>query len=408
MDLFDKLTPIARLREELFGSGPDPFNVCIQKVRSATEAVIDGRDVILAGTNNYLGLTFDPRCMEEARAAIASDGTGTTGSRIASGTYAHHRALERRLAEFLNRASVLVFTTGYQANLGTLCGLAGPKDFVFIDADCHASIYDGCRLSGASIIRFRHNDPADLDKRLGRLDPSDSNKLVVVEGIYSMLGDRAPLAEIVEVKRKHNAYLLVDEAHSLGVLGGTGRGLAEETGVETHVDFITGTFSKSLGAIGGFCASDHPVLETLRVTSRPFMYTASPPSSIMASVQQALTRLADDPELKARLWENIGRFHQGIAGVGLTPCSPPGPIIAIRVPSPEQAILMWRKLLGSGVYVNLAIPPGTPNGISLLRCSVSATHTPRQIETITSAFAEAARELSLVGTEEQQVAQAGG
>ncbi len=387
MDLLDKFTRLSELREALFGSGRNPFGVCMDDVRSATEAVIDGRPVILAGTNNYLGLTFDAGCVAEAQAALAAEGTGTTGSRIANGTYAAHRALERELAEFFGVRLAVVFSTGYQANLGVLAGLTGADDVLMIDADSHASIYDGCRLSGATVIRFKHNDPDDLAARLARLEPPRSNVLIVVEGIYSMFGDRAPLAEIAAVKREHGAYLVVDEAHSLGVLGERGRGLAEEAGVEDDVDFVVGTFSKSLGAVGGFCATDHAVFEMVKVSTRPFMYTASLPSSVIASVRGALARLRSDPELMARLWRNVGALYERLEGLGLELCAPPSPILSVRLADREGAIRAWNDLMEQGVYVNLAIPPGTPKGVSLLRCSVSAAHSEQQIAAIGDAFA---------------------
>ncbi len=387
MNIFEKHAPLIAQYKELLGSGANPLRVCMERVLSATEAIIDGHPVILAGTNNYLGLTFDPDCIAAARDTIARDGTGTTGSRIANGTYADHLALEEELAAYLGRRAAIVFTTGYQANLGALCGLVGAKDYLFIDADSHASIYDGCRLSGATVIRFKHNDADDLARRLARVEAPDAARLIVVEGIYSMLGDRAPLAELVEVKRQHDdAYLMVDEAHSLGVLGATGRGLAEEAGVESEVDFVVGTFSKSLGAIGGFCASDHPEFEILRVASRPFMFTASPPSSIVASVRRALAELARDPGLKDKLWRNARALHDGLSRRGVPLCSGLGPIVAVLVPGPREAIAAWRALLDAGVYVNLAIPPGTPSGQSLLRCSVSAAHSEAQIEAIRDAL----------------------
>ncbi len=288
MDIFDKYEAVSRRHSGLLEVGADPFAVRMDRVLSATEALINGRETILAGTNNYLGLTFDPDCVEAAIEATRSQGTGTTGSRIANGTYAMHRQLEEAIADFLERRHALVFSTGYQANLGMLAGLAGPKDVILMDADSHASIYDGCRLSGATVIRFRHNDPKDLDRRLTRLKDEGACKLVVVEGIYSMLGDVAPLAEFAEVKRRHGAYLLVDEAHSLGVLGDNGRGAAELAGMEEDADFVVGTFSKSLGAIGGFAATNHPKLDVLRFNSRPYMYSASCSPSTIASTCSSL------------------------------------------------------------------------------------------------------------------------
>jgi 8-amino-7-oxononanoate synthase len=393
MDLFEKHALIAGRHGKVLQAGADPFGVCVEKLLSATEARINGRDTILAGTNNYLGLTFDRDCMAAAVTGIRDHGTGTTGSRIANGTYGIHRELEAEIAHFLNRRSAMIFPTGYQANLGMLVGLAGPRDIILLDADSHSSIYDGCRLSGATVVRFRHNDPADLDRRLGRLQDQGDCKLIVVEGIYSMLGDRAPLAEFAEIKRRHGAYLLVDEAHSLGVLGANGRGAAEEQGIEDAVDCVVGTFSKSLGAVGGFGASDHPKFDVLRFCSRPYMYTASSSPSSVASVLSAFRQMARRPELRRRLWDNAKTLFEGLMAAGFDICAPMSPIIAVRLPDERAAVWAWNRLLENGVYVNLALPPGTPNGVCLLRCSVSAAHTRAQIDEICRRFATVAAEL---------------
>jgi 8-amino-7-oxononanoate synthase len=323
----------------------------MERVISPTEAIINGSRVILAGTNNYLGLTFDPKSIEAAATAVKEQGTGTTGSRMANGTYADHIQLEQELADFFGCKKGMVFSTGYIANLAMLSALTGPGDVLLIDADSHASIYDGCRLSGAEIIRFRHNDPGNLEKRLQRLGERAANTLVVVEGIYSMLGDRAPLAEIAAVKEKYGACLLVDEAHSLGVLGNQGRGLAEEAGVEDRVDFVVGTFSKSLGAIGGFCVSNHPEMDKIPLAARPYIFTASSSPSVIASTRATLQILRTRPELRSRLWENSRKLYQLLHELGFQ------------------------------------LGPATPDGGCLLRCSVSAGHSLEQIEQIGRAFA---------------------
>jgi 8-amino-7-oxononanoate synthase len=394
MDLFDKYALVAGRHDKVLQAGADPFGVCLDEVLSGTEARINGRATILVGTNNYLGLTFDPECMAAAVGAIRDHGTGTTGSRIANGTYGIHRELEAEIARFLNRRSALIFPTGYQANLGMLVGLAGPRDVILMDADSHSSIYDGCRLSGATVVRFRHNDPDDLDRRLRRLDGQGDCRLIVVEGIYSMLGDRAPLADFAEIKRRHAAYLLVDEAHSLGVLGDHGRGAAEEQGIEADVDCVVGTFSKSLGAVGGFGASDHPKFDVLRYCSRPYMYTASSCPSSVASVLGAFRQMQRRPDLRARLWENAKALYDGLRAAGFDICSAMSPIIAVRLPDEKSAVRAWNRLLEHGVYVNLALPPGTPNAACLLRCSVSAAHTRAQIDEVCARFARVGAELA--------------
>jgi len=387
MALLHKFQRLADAQKDLAASGVDPFGVVIDRMISPTEAVVQGRRIILAGTNNYLGLTFDPACIEAARMAVQDQGTGTTGSRMANGTFAGHVALEHELADFFGRKSAVVFSTGYLANLGIIATLTGPGDVLLIDSDSHASIYDGCRMSGADIIRFRHNSAVDLDKRLRRLGERTSNTLILVEGIYSMLGDRAPLADIAEVKRQYGAYLLVDEAHSLGVVGTTGRGVTEEAGVEEHVDFIVGTFSKSLGSTGGFCASDYPELHLARYTSRPYMFTAAPCPSVIASTRVALRLLRERPELRQRLWENAHRLYRRLHDLGFILGGDLSPVIAALLKSKEEAIAFWGALLERGVYVNLILPPAGPNGMSLLRCSVSAAHTSEQIDEIGEGFA---------------------
>lgn len=388
MALLHKFQTLATDRKNLLATGMDPFGAPIEELYSPTEASIGGRRMLLAGTNNYLGLTFAPECLAAAHAAIDREGTGTTGSRMANGSFAGHRALERELAEFYQCRSAIVFSTGYQANLGMISGLTRSGDTLLIDADCHASIYDGCRLSGAEVIRFRHNDAADLDKRLRRLGNRATSTLVVVEGIYSMLGDQAPLAEIVEVKESHGSYLLVDEAHSLGVLGETGQGLVEQVGVTDKADFIVGTFSKSLGGIGGYCASNHPELDLVRYMSRPYVFTASPSPSVIAATRAALKLLRDGSQLRERLWTNAHRLYSGLAELGYRLGPMPSPVVAAILDSREQALALWHGLFERGIYVNLVFPPAAPGDCSLVRCSVSAAHTDAQIESLLTAFAE--------------------
>ncbi|MFT3987622.1 serine palmitoyltransferase [Aestuariivirga sp.] len=389
IDLFDKHRPIL---ERLSRVGPDdvnPVGVTNERMLSPTRAIINGRETILAGTNNYMGITFDPDCIAAGEEAMAKFGTGTTGSRVANGTYSLHTALETELAHFLNRRHCIVFTTGYQANLGMMSGLAGPRDTIFLDADSHSSIYDGCTLSGAKLVRFRHNDATDLDKRLARSEGEEGGKLVVLEGIYSMLGDRAPLADFVEVKKKRGFQLLADEAHSFGVLGPHGRGLADEAGLEDEVDFVVGTFSKSVGAIGGFGAGNHPMFEVLRYAMRPYMFTASSSPASIATSLAAVKKLAAEPWRRDRLRENSTRLFNGFKGLGLDMgCDAVSPVIAVKCPDEASTIRMWNALLAAGVYVNIALPPGTPNKLCLLRCSVSAAHSNEEIDRIIELFGQ--------------------
>jgi 8-amino-7-oxononanoate synthase len=387
MALLEKFEAAARIREQLSAGGHDPTQVVIDRIISPTEGMVEGRHTILAGTNNYLGLTFDPACIAAARKAIAEQGTGTTGSRMANGSFAAHAALERELADFFQMPYGMVFSTGYAANLGTLTALLKPGDTVLLDADAHASLYDGCQMSGADIFRFRHNDVSSLEKRLQRLGDRAKDCLIVTEGLYSVLGDCAPLVDFVELKNRYGAYLLVDEAHSLGVYGEHGCGVAEAQGVMAEVDFIVGTFSKSLGAMGGFCASPHAELELIRYVSRPFIFTASSSPSIIASTHEALRQIKSRPELRETLWQNANRLYAGFKSHGFEIGPEVSPVVAVRLGKKEVALPFWNGLLEKGVYTNLMIPPASPDRNSYIRCSVSAAHSTEQVERIIDTFA---------------------
>ena len=387
IDLLEKHKGIAERHARMMALGVNAVGLTNDKILSPTRAMIGGRETILAGTNNYMGITLDADCVKAGQDAMAEFGTGTTGSRIANGSYALHKELETVLAKFLKRKHCIIFTTGYQANLGMMSGLAGPKDTIFLDADSHSSIYDGCTLSGAKLVRFRHNDASDLDKRLSRSEGEEGGRLVVVEGIYSMLGDRAPLSDFIEVKKKHGFQLLADEAHSFGVLGPHGRGLADEAGLEDDIDFIVGTFSKSIGAIGGFGAGNHPLFETLRYAMRPYMFTASSSPASIATSLAAVKKLAAEPERRDRLRANSARLFAGFKALGLDMgCDTVSPVIAVKCADEVSTITMWNALLETGVYVNIALPPGTPNRLCLLRCSVSAAHSFDDIDRIIGLF----------------------
>lgn len=386
MGLYDKFSRLASEREQFCTSGINPFGTRIDEVYSATEGRIGNQKVILAGTNNYLGLTFDAQAIADGQAALATQGTGTTGSRMANGSYESHIALEHEIADFFDRPSAIVFSTGYTANLGIISALAGHGSVVLLDADSHASIYDACTLGGAEIIRFRHNDAKDLERRMIRLGDRAQKAIIIVEGIYSMLGDVAPLAEIVDIKRRLGGYLIVDEAHSFGVMGATGRGLVEEVGVEQDVDIIVGTFSKSLASIGGFAVGSK-AMDVLRYASRPFIFTASPSPSCIASVRSALKTIAKHPELRQKLWNNSHRLYTGLEKLGYELGSHISPVVPVIIGHKDDGLRIWRELIGLGVYVNLILPPAAPAGITLLRCSVNAAHTDEQIDAIIQAFA---------------------
>jgi 8-amino-7-oxononanoate synthase len=387
-DLLDKLRALVARRAAF---GPDdccPGDTLIDDVLGPTDVVIRGRRTLMFGSNNYFGLTFHPEVLAAAREAGDRYGSGTTGSRAANGTLAIHHVLERELAAFTGKRRAIVFTTGYQANLSVIAGLAAADDVVLVDADSHASIFDAVRLAGAQTIAFRHNSPDSLARRLARLPAGHRNRLVVVEGLYSMQGDVAPLRDIVAVCREHGAYLLVDEAHSFGVYGAHGRGWADEQGVLVSCDFVVGTFSKALAGVGGFCVSDHPELDALPFLARSYVFTASGSPSTIASVRVALRVIARDGSLRDRLWTNIRRLRAGLvahATIGAVE----SPIVPILIGEEAMTIALWQRLLEAGVYVNVVVPPACREDQCLLRASCSAAHTPEQIDRAVEAFARA-------------------
>src|SRR5262249_27761483 len=324
------------------------------------------------------GLTLHPEVIEAARQAVVEYGAGTTGSRTANGTLEIHKALERELADWFGKQHAIVFSTGYQANLSVIGGLCGPSDAILIDSDSHASIYDATRQTASQVVAFRHNSADSLRRKLARL-PAGRNKLVVVEGLYSIRGDVAPLADIVEVCRAHDAYLLVDEAHSLGTYGVTGLGCAEAQGVLDQVDFIVGTFSKSLAGIGGVCVSNHAELRALHFLARAYVFTASGSPANIASVSAAVKVVRAHPELREQLWSNVHRLRQGLRELGYVIGETESPIVPIVIGEEARTIALWQRLLADGLYVNLIVPPGCPVDECVLRASCSAAHTPEHL-----------------------------
>ncbi len=398
-DLFSKFDPLIAERQALLDTGVrDPFALVMERVISPTLAIIQGKETILLGTYNYMGMTFDPDVIAAGKKALDEYGSGTTGSRVLNGTYQGHTEVEAALRDFYGTAHAMVFSTGYQANLGLMSTIAGKDDFIVLDADSHASIYDGCAMGSAQIVRFRHNSVEDLDRRLGRL-PAEGGRLVVLEGVYSMLGDIAPLKEMVEVARRHGAMVAVDEAHGMGFFGEHGRGVFEEAGVEDQVDFVVGTFSKSVGTVGGFIVSNHPKFEVMRLVCRPYVFTASLPPSVVATAAASIRKLMHAQEKRAHLWKNSRRLHQGLRQLGFRLATPEAEsaIIAVLLPDQETTVRIWQALLEQGLYVNMARPPATPAGMYLLRCSLCADHSDEQVGQILEMFAAAGRATGVIG-----------
>lgn len=397
-DLFSKFDPLIQQREALLASGlEDPFNLVMEKVLSPTRAICNGRDTILLGTYNYMGMTFDPDVIRAGKDALENFGAGTTGSRVLNGTYQGHREVEEALKDFYAMDHAMVFSTGYQANLGIISTIAGKDDYIVLDIDSHASIWDGCALGNAQVVPFKHNDIDAMEKRLRRI-PEGAGKLVVLEGVYSMLGDIAPLKEMIAVAKKYDAMVLVDEAHSMGFIGPNGRGVAEEQGVLDQVDFVIGTFSKSVGTVGGFCVSNHPKFEIMRLVCRPYVFTASLPPSVVATAATSIRKLMTGADKCAHLWENSRTLHAGLKALGfdLGTEAPQSAIIAVIMPDLERGAAMWEALLHEGLYVNLARPPATPANMTLLRCSLCAEHSADQVQAILGMFERAGKAVGII------------
>jgi len=388
--LLQRLAAVGNSIARVTGAGPNPLGIHVDKLLGPVESLIEGRPTLMFGTNSYLGLNFHPDCIAAAVAAAEQFGTGSTASRVASGNHLAHENLERQIAELYGRRDAVVFSTGFMANLGVISALAREGDAILIDAHCHASIFDACKLSGALIRTFRHNDAADLDAQFDASGVPAARTLVVVEGLYSVWGDLADLPPIVRVTRSRGAIMLVDEAHAMGVYGEHARGVAEMQGVEDDVDVIVGTFSKSVGVIGGFCVTNAPELQVLRFMARSYLYTASLPPPIVAAASAALRLIRDDPARRERLWRNARRFHEGLAEIGLDLCASAGPIGGVRMRDTRHGLAFWRTLLDSGIYVNIMVPPSTPEGQVILRFSVSAAHKPEHIDTALGVFRQTA------------------
>jgi len=359
---------------------------------------MEGADRIMLGSNNYLGLTADPRVMQGARDALERYGTGLTGSRLLNGTLDLHLELEREIAEWMGTEDALVFTTGHQTNVGTLGTILAPGDTVIADSGDHASILDGCLLSRAKLRPFRHNRLDKLEKMLERADEDGGGVLVVVDGVFSMEGDVAPLPQIVDLCRDHGARLMVDEAHGAGVLGARGAGTAELFGVEDRVDLRMGTFSKSLASCGGFIAGPHEVIDFLRITSRAFLFTAAAVPAAVGAALAALriVRSEDGPPLFARVLENASYLNRGLHDLGFHVVDPQPlpdgstvvtPIVPVVVGDDWKAVLLWRALYDAGVFVNVALHPAVPPAGALLRTSVMATHERATLDAALERFA---------------------
>ena len=359
------------------------------------EAIVDGRRVIMLGSNNYLGLTRHPDVLAAAQAALERWGPSMTGSRLLNGTSPIHLELEQALADFLGTEAAIVFSTGYLANLGAVSALVDRHGVSVLDRDVHASIYDAAGLALGKYARFQHNDPLHLHRVLSNLDPEQA-RLVIIDGAYSMGGDLAPLPELREVCRKHNTRMLVDDAHAIGTVGPTGRGTRSHFGLEDPDDLIIGTFSKTLASVGGFCAGPRIVIEYIRHFSRPMLFTAALPPASAAAALSALRLIDAEPWRVQRVQEHGARMRRELTELGFDIANSQTPIIPIRVGDEVLTAAFWKDLLDHGVYTNAVIAPAVPRGQAILRTSYIATHTDQQLDRALQIFADAGRRHRLI------------
>jgi 8-amino-7-oxononanoate synthase len=393
MDVFEKCLKICETTQGLKARGHYFF---FRKLESPqdSEVVVNGKRVIMIGSNNYLGLTIHPRVKEAAIKAIEKFGSGCAGSRFLNGTLEIHEELELKLARFFRKEAALVFATGYQTNLGTISALLGRNDVAVIDKYDHASIIDGCRLSFGKVKKYRHNDMGDLERILEA--NKDKGQLIIVDGVFSMEGDIADLPSIMKLAKTYGARVMVDDAHAIGVLGRGGRGTAEHFGLEDQVDLIMGTYSKSLAAIGGFVAGSREVIDFIKHVGRSMIFSASLPPSLVASVSAALDIIEEQPQLRTQLWKNTHKMLEGYKELGYDTGTSETPIVPIIIKDSMKVYEMCKLLFENGVFVNPVVSPAVPPGRELLRTSYMATHTEEQLNKVLGAFQKVGKQLGLI------------
>jgi 8-amino-7-oxononanoate synthase len=395
VDLFQKCYGYTKARE-VMAAGLYPYYIPIQG-STDTEVIIDGKPVIMLGSNNYLGLTHHPKVLEAAEAATRKYGTGCTGSRLLNGTLDLHERLEADLAEFVGHEASIIYSTGYQTNLGTISTLVGRDDVVLIDKLDHASIVDGCFLAEGETLRFRHNDLADLEAELKELADRPGGRLVAVDGVFSMEGDIAPIPGLLEVCRRYEARLFVDEAHSLGVIGPRGAGAMDHYDLAGKADLVMGTFSKSFACIGGFLATDEPIIHYLKHHARSLMFSAAMPPGAVATVAACLEIIKSEPERRERLMEHGRYLRDGLRALGFETGPTETPIVPVIIGPLEQTMYFWRMLLDHGVFTNAVVPPAVQPNACRLRTSCIATHTREQLDHVLDVFAKVRKRLDRMG-----------
>ncbi len=393
MDLFEKCAQFTE-HKKVMEMGFYPYFKVVSSAED-TEAVVEGKKVIMLGSNNYLGLTTHPKVKEAAKRAIEEYGTGSCGSRFLNGTLDLHIRLEEKLAEFVKKEAALVFSTGFQTNLGIISSLVGKNDILYMDKWNHASLVDGARLSLGQIKRFKHNDMNDLERVL-RESPPERGKFIAVDGLFSMEGDIVKLPQLVQIAKKYGARILVDDAHAMGVLGKRGAGTTDHFGLEDEVDLVMGTFSKSFASLGGFVAGDKYVIDYIKHHARSLIFSASMPPAAVATVEAALDIIINEPERREKLWHNTHKMLKAFKEMGFDTGISETPVIPLVVGDDMLCFRMWRELLDNGVYVNPVISPAVPPGRALLRTSYMATHTDEQLDRALDVFYKVGKKFGVI------------
>ena len=394
MDLFDKCKEFYKIVQAAKDGDYYPYFTPISS-EPDRRVIIHGRELLMMGSNNYLGLTTHPQVKEAAIAAIRKYGSGCTGSRFGNGTLDIHMELEAKLGAFYNRADCVVFSTGYSANLGIISSLLHRGDFAITDKLDHASIVDGCQMSFGTVKRFVHNDMKSLDHVLSSIPP-DAGKLIAVDGVFSVEGDLAPLDQMVPLAKKHGARIMIDEAHAVGVMGKNGRGTAEHFGVEDQVDLLMGTFSKTFASIGGYVVGDTEVVTYIRHQARTVLFSAAIPPAATATVIETLRLLQAEPERREHLWKNARRMSAGLRAMGYNLGTSVTPIMPIHIGDQAKTLTFWRALYDAGIFTNAFVPPGVPPGRSLIRTAVMATHTDTDIDDALTTFEQVGRKCGII------------
>jgi 8-amino-7-oxononanoate synthase len=393
VDLFDKCYAFTRA-EEAQEMGIYPYFTPIQEVKG-NRVIIDSKEMIMVGSNNYLGLIDHPRAIKSAEEALERYGVATCGSRFLNGTLDIHIQLEERLAQFMNKEAALAFSTGFQTNLGIISTISGKGDVIITDRMVHASIIDACRLSFASVHKYKHNDMDDLERILASLD-KDIGKLIVVDGVFSMEGDLAYLPGIVELAKKYDTKVFVDDAHGIGVMGKNGRGTAEHFGVEDDVHLVMGTFSKSFASLGGFVAGDKKVISYIKHFARSLIFSASITPASVATVLTTLDIIQEEPERRERLWEITKKMKSGFQAMGYNTGPTETPVIPVIIGHDELTFMLWRLLRESGIFTNPVIYPAVPKDQSLIRTSYSATHSDEELNIVLESFEKCGKQLGVI------------